>query len=94
VGVHEQEELNFSCIEVIMVFFGKEKNKGDSGIVEESYFGASRWSKTCPYCLRWFALVFVEVRSDPIAESLRVFRCKHCDKETAIPDQLPPHVLG
>lgn len=65
----------------------------NSGIVDNSYFCMSELSRTCPHCLKWFALRLVEVKLDPVLEKLRVFQCDRCGKQTTYPRKLPDHVV-
>ena len=53
----------------------------------------SGFLRICRSCNRWFALELIEVKNDPVANRIRVERCKYCSKEAAFAERRPPECL-
>jgi phage terminase large subunit GpA-like protein len=49
--------------------------------------------RQCPHCGKWFALKFV--RREHIGRSLtiKVYQCRHCERQVDVATNQPPHAV-
>jgi hypothetical protein len=47
----------------------------------------------CPHCGKWFALKFLRREHIGRSLTLKVYRCRHCDRQVDVATKHPPHVV-